>query len=342
MAAGKIRPLITSYEWPPECGGGGRVAQSLVDGLRNWGHAPIVHDNTDGHFLTFPARSHAEIHNLTKDESPDVLHGHFSLPTSLFLPQVSRKYGVPLVITVMGSDVYNPERFRRIRPVLDRVNSWILDRADCVVAPSNALRNRVEDLTDTPIKVIPHGIETSQYDWQVNQLAEPINILTVSRFTQGKNIELAINAVKKLRDKYDMDVVHRIVGDGSMRSDIVAQHASKPWLELPGWDEDVQSHYQWGDIFYLPSEWEAFGLVFLEAIASGLPCVTTPDGGQAEIVTDDVGYTAPPRLADQVDALNFVVQWYHDLQTNTQNYVSDWYSKREMTRQYNNLYLKLC
>lgn len=343
MATSNIQPLITSYEWPPDCGGGGRVASTLVDGLETWGIEPIVHDDhADGHFLTFPARSHAELQNLTEFESPDLIHAQFSLPTALLLPRIARDYDVPLVITVMGSDIYNPRRFTRIRPVLDRVNAWILDQADYVCAPSHELAGRVKSLTDTRCKVVPHGIDVGQYDWRPRELNDTVNILTVSRFAKGKNIGLAIEAVERLQQCYDIDVQHRVVGDGPTRLSLLREHGDKDYLTLPGWDEDTKQHYDWADLFYLPSEWEAFGLVFLEALASGLPCVTTPNGGQAEIVTDDVGYTAEPTVNDQVDALNYTIQWYPELQANTMGYVKDWYSKRNMIRQYHNLYLKLC
>lgn len=338
----KIQPLISCYEWPSdeECGGGGRVAAGLVEEFDELGHDPLVHHDEDsGHYLTFPLRSHSELASTVIDEQPDVLHAAFSLPTALLLPRIAQDQNIPLIITVMGSDIYNPERFTRVRPLLDRVNEFVLGHADAVVAPSRALKQRVEDISDVECMHIPHGIDPTRFEWQPKQLHDPVRILCVSRFADGKSLDLAIESVEQLREHVDAEL--RIVGDGQQRAWLERQYGHHDWLEMPGWADDVRPHYDWGDIFFLPSQWEAFGLVFCEALASGLPVVTTPNGGQRDIVSEELGALASPTQDAQTAALREVIEDYDQLQSATRGYVSQHYSRRRMAQRYNNLYIWL-
>lgn len=333
-----MNSLLVSYEFPPDCGGGGRVAASLADQLDGIGHDVDLVCG-DGNYLRFPLRSWQTIRNTIASKEPDVVHGVFSLPSSVFLPGLAGLADVPLIVSVMGSDVYNPRRFQRIRPLLDRVNKHVLGAADAVVAPSWDLQQRVENL-GVDCQRIPHGIETSAHAWRARERHDPVRILTVSRLAPGKNVDVAIDAVRELREVRDAEL--RICGDGSESAPVAAAADRHDWVDWRGWVEDTAPHYDWADLFLLPSQWEAFGLVYCEALASGLPVVAAPHGGPQDIVRPSVGELAEPSVEAQAQALNWVCADYNSYQAATEGYVADRFSADKMSRQYHNQYVKLC
>ena len=330
-----------SYEYPSitACGGGGRIVERLLQTLpRHDIGTDLYTDWTDGHFATFPVRHARPLRRQLRTHDPDIVHGHFSIPSSVLLPRYADAIDAPLVITVMGTDIYNPARFTQLRPLLDRVNGHILDGADLVVAPSQDLYRRVQPLTETPVEHIAHGIDTDAFASAGNDgLHQPVRVLSLARLAPGKQIDTAIEAVATLRD--DVAAVHRVVGDGDRRPHLEATY-DHDWLTFAGWAEDTLPHYEWADILLLPSAWEAFGLVFVEALAAGVPVVTTPTGGQRDIITDDVGALAAAEPAELADAMLGVLDTYDERQAQTRAR-ADRFDATTMAEQYAEVYERL-
>ncbi len=102
----------------------------------------------------------------------------------------------------------------------------------------------------------------------------------------------------------------RIAGDGDARADLEAWLAGRSEREFVDFlgrvsDERLEQLYREADVFALPSEEEGFGLVFVEAMAHGVPCVGVRAGATPEVVTDgETGLIAEPRdVADLADKL---------------------------------------
>lgn len=335
-----MKVALVNYEYPgvtTNCGGGGRVTQLLAEQLRDQGHDPlVVTDPSDGSWPTFPARRYRAIKEKLKSSSPDVIHGHFSLPSSLPLPRLSEEYSVPLVVTCMGADVYDPTRFCAIRPLANLANRYIFDRADAVTVPSTDLHYRTVNITETDI--IPHGIDTKQWSWRDRSIPDdgPVNIVSVCRLVERKNLHTAIEAVETLRE-FDIDAEYTIIGTGPLADEL--REYDHEWLSFPGYVEDLEAALADHHLFFLPSHHEAFGMVFLEALATGLPVVTSSSGGQADIVTQSVGFaTRCESPGCYADALARAIDQYDELQAGTEEYVERNYSADRMAERYCDLY----
>lgn len=335
--------LMVNYEWPgvtTNCGGGGRIAQTLADTLREHGHTVTIHtDHTDGHYATFPLRHHRDIDAAIQRHNPDVIHGQFSLPSSIGLPRLAEKHDVPLVVTAMGGDIYDPGRFTTIRPVADRLNTYIFDNADAVVAPSSDLQRRVADHTGHVPHCIHYGIQSDDWTPRTRSDNTTTKILTVARLVPRKNLETAIIAAERLRDRYP-SVEYTIAGTGPRLDALKRRAETTDWLTVTGYVDDLDAVYANHDIFYLPSMYEAFGIVYLEALAAGLPIVASDTGGHTDILRHgDVGATAPPTDIDaQVGALARVIENYHDYQANTIRHLEAEFSADKMAAEYSELY----
>jgi len=364
-----MKSVLVNYEHPdtdPNCGGGGEVSRQLQNGLKARGHqVRIVTDGvenaddwtlrgppTRGHWSTFPARTYPHLRNLV--EWADVVNSHFSLPSGLMLPRLCNATDTPLAVTCMGADVYDPTRFGLVRPVADTVNRYILDQADAVIAPSMDMVKRVEGKYGIDCRLIHYGIDVDEWNWSAHELHEPVRIHSVCRLVERKNLKTAIEAVATLRQS-GIDATYTIVGRGP-KLDAIQElkfENDYSWLHPVGYAENLEQEYGSHDIFFLPSEHEAFGVVFLEALASGLPVVTSPNGGQRDIVSDGVGLAAPAlgdggallEFSDDVkmyaDMLSQVIFNYDEYQRATRGYVESEFSLAQMVDQYERLFQEL-
>jgi glycosyltransferase involved in cell wall biosynthesis len=340
-----MKVLLVNYEYPgvtSNCGGGGEVTRLLKKGVEAQGHdVVLVTDEADGHHLTFPFRVYKQIDRVLANQDIDVINGHFVLPSSLFLPRLSAKHDVPYVVTVMGADIYDPTRYTWGRPLLNTVAKRVLNSSDAVVAPSFDMAERTNQLYDGQTNVIHYGSDLSEWSESHSNTAGEYHVVTVGRLVERKNIWMAIEAVRSLRDR-GVDASYRIVGTGPRELSLKRGSTMPDWLDFRGYVEDLQAEYDWGDVFLLPSKHEAFGMVFLEALASGLPVVTTPTGGQTDIVNH--GANGQIRIADPEElavGLETIFYNYTKYQSAARQSVDPYFSTERMAKDYVGLYTEL-
>lgn len=360
-----MKILLVNYEYPTtteNCGGGGQVTQALRTALDEQGHdVMVVTDNSGqapadyrvrgprrgGHYATFPARALRSVAAYCRDWQPDVVHGHFTLPSSLLLPAVSRRYDVPYVVTAMGADVYDPSRYQHLRPILDRLNRVVYRDAAAVTVPSRDLLGRLPAGVQATADVIPYGITPENWDWQDRTSVGQHRVLTVARLVDRKRLDRGITAVQQLRAA-GHDVTYTIVGTGPLEADLRARADNCDWLDVRGYVDDLQAVFDDHTVFLLPSDHEAFGMVVLEALAAGLPVVATETGGHHELVatpTDSrrpVGATAAPNAGAVAAALQRVVDDYDCRQANTREYVGEYYARERMRDDFLAVYRRAC
>jgi len=338
--------LMIHYEWPgvTDCGGSGRMTATLRERLESRGHrVNLVTDWNDHHYTTFPVRKHREIRQEIRKE-PDVVFAGSTLPTAVGLGGVTTRSGIPLVVKTMGSDVHNPEQFQMIRPLLDRMNARVFDGADRIITQSQAMADKIPDAAETTL--IPNGIDTDDWAWRDRDRHDPIRLLTVARLEGVKRIDLGIEAVQQLRDR-GVDVEYRIVGDGGESESLQRDYGDVHGVTFTGWAEDVQQHYDWGDIFLLSSAHESFGLVLCEALACGLPVVSSGTGGQSDILApgDDIGTPVGRVSGLSVDGIaegvRGVADNYERLQANTEGYVERFFSIDDMVSDFESIFRSL-
>lgn len=334
---------LVNYEYPgvtENCGGGGAVTKSLACGLGDRGdNVSIVTDPSDGHYATFPFRSYRRLDRHLGSDGADVLHGHFSLPTSLFLPRLAKKHDVPLIVSVMGGDVYDPSRFSAIRPVMDAANEFIFDEADAVTVLSSDMAERIESKHGHRPQIIPFGLDPADsMSWRERSDPDPLRILTVCRHVPRKNLDIALRAVHALRQCVDVDVEYRLVGTGPLTDELRSEWEDVEDVVFRGFVDDLEAEYDWGDIFVLPSAHESFGIVYLEALAAGLPVVASDCGGQTDFLTDAVSRTVEPTVPNVTHALREIFDDYESFQAATEDYVADNWSVEDTIRGFKDLY----
>lgn len=183
---------------------------------------------------------------------------------------------------------------------------WYEDRlkqepheADYVIAASKFTQKTLEDSGVNPAKIInmPLGFDLEQIPFDQDTFTpfvnRPLKLLYVGRITQRKGIKYLLEAMKSFdRSDVELHVIGFIHGSGeALRhySGVYKQHAAVSQQEL-------FRKYSEYDALVLPSLFEGFGLVIVEALAAGLPVITTSNTIGADLIrNDENGYLLPIR-----------------------------------------------
>ncbi len=199
--------------------------------------------------------------------------------------------GKPYVCSLHGIDVpgFVPEEAALFQTLTAPVNRRILSGASTVFVPSAELAAMVGKACQTArVQTIPHGVRAGAFRSKECYPMCARKLVTVARLASWKRIDLLVRAVAELQRAVP-DVTLDIFGDGEQRAvleaTILSSRASA-FVKLHGFvsKEVVQASLADFDAFVLPSVTEAFGVVFLEAMAAGLAVVGVDHGGPSEII----------------------------------------------------------
>jgi glycosyltransferase involved in cell wall biosynthesis len=182
------------------------------------------------------------------------------------------------------------------------IEQTVLKKSDCIVALSEYTREKLQrtyGLSSSKINVIPGGVDLNRFRPSTDKarirarldLPEDKFILfTVRNLVPRMGLENLISAFKIVQ-KGHPDLLLVIGGEGPLGSTLreqVRRYGIEDFVRFTRYipDEDLPSYYQMADLFILPTtELEGFGLVTVEALASGLPVIGTQVGGTREILS---------------------------------------------------------
>jgi glycosyltransferase involved in cell wall biosynthesis len=251
-----------------------------------------------------------------REVRPDVLHLHLEYSTLVgAMAALSLPAPRPILVASVANDPYRQGVFhrwagRRLAPSVDLHVTHSRGIHDSVLRAYAGRPRRVE--------CVSLGIDLGRFD---RALARPERVAdyrrgagrvvgTIGRLVPQKAIHVLLDATPALL-RADPATRVLVVGDGPLRGALEAQ-ASRLGIAdavtFAGYQEDVVSAYAAMDVFVLPSRDEGFGLVFLEAMAVGVPVVGTRVIGSEDAVDDGatgllVPYADAPALAQAVRRL---------------------------------------
>lgn len=245
----------------------------------------------------------------------DIIHAHVALPDGNAALRLKEKFKKPLVVTIHGRDFAHTllKNKRCNRAVRD-----VLAGAGRVITVSDKLKKVARENVTQPSKVrtIHNGITVPKLIEASRNKKTPAGgrtILSVSNLIDLKGIDYNLRAVAKLVEKYP-DLRYIVVGDGVERKNL--KHLAAD-LKIEGRvifkgqlpHDQVLELMGEADIFSLPSWNEAFGVVYLEAMAAGTPIVACRGAGIEDVIEDrKTGMLVEPRdLADLTRAIDYLL-----------------------------------
>lgn len=230
----------------------------------------------------------------------DLVHGHDWL-VAVAGDHLANRFRCPFVTTIHATEYGRHQGWVDKHPQshIHGVENWMANRADRVITCSYYMRGHVADiygLDEDRLSVIPNGIDpldlipVDDLDALRSRFAAPDEqlVILVGRLVYEKGFQLALEALEPIIERLE-NVRFLVAGSGTHEQELKRQAAELGLLEhgtFLGWigDDVLHSLYRIADLCVVPSLYEPFGLVALEAMASGCPCIVADTGGLREVV----------------------------------------------------------
>ena len=249
-----------------------------------------------------------EIH---REFSFDIIHAHIALPDGYGAFLLSKAYGKPFVVTIHGHDIrttiHRNERCRR--SILK-----VFEAASKVICVSTRLKNQCLQAygrDGNKFEVVNNGVSPAKVFEGVNPLREKYRgkriLLTVGNLVKRKAHDYVIQALSKILET-NPQVVYLIVGGGPEETALRQLVGSLGLDEHVGFcgqqeNEVAMQYMALCDVFVMPSWNEPFGVVYLEAMASGKPVVACQGQGIEDVVVDgQTGLLVEPKDVKSLQA----------------------------------------
>jgi len=262
---------------------------------------------------------------------PDILHAHSVLWGGVVAMRARHRYGIPYVVTEHSS-AYARALIQAWQKVYI---SNTLVHASAVLAVSSGLKKQLSHyVSEKEIDVVPNLVNTNFFTLPICLRMEyPFRFLTVAFLTPNKGIDLLIRAFARAFKGYP-EVYLEIGGDGPQRKELETLAfklgVTDRVMFLGTLTREAVRQAMWrANAFVLPSHFETFGVVLIEAMATGLPVIATRSGGPEDFVNSNMGCLIEPgSINDLVSALSFVHgSWKIFDPTKIRQHVVDHYSE---------------
>lgn len=368
----KLKIGITCY---PSVGGSGIVATELGKSLAERGHeihfitssVPFrlneiyaniyFHQVEVNHYPVFqyPPYDLALANKMAEvidEEQLDVLHVHYAMPHAIcaILAKQMAKHDVKIVTTLHGTDI----TVLGIDRSLTKMIKFGIEQSDAVTAVSHSLVDQTIDMLDLDksIEVVYNFVDQTEYYYRENnKLKQQYNIkpnekvlIHISNFRKVKRIQDVIETFAEIVKHQPAKLL--LVGDGPEYSEIcqrVKHLGLNDSVLFLGKQNDIASLLSLADLKLLMSEKESFGLVLIEAMACGVPCIGTDVGGIPEVIVPGKnGFIVP--LGDTDLAAKLALQLLTDenkwkqFSEHALNHVGDNFSASGIVLQYEKIY----
>jgi glycosyltransferase involved in cell wall biosynthesis len=310
-------------------GGGERHLADLANALAARGHevhaalrpeSPLINELAGlakENVTTLPLRnaldavSARKLARYVREHGIEIVHAHLARDYPLASYATRRNPGCKLIIT------------RHVLFPLNRLHSITLSAVARVIAVSSAVKREMEGLLPgNRIVIIPNGIDVQRFEHEqsqavLNSFRQRLNIRegdflvgTVGEITPLKGHEDFLRAAARIRDRLPQTQFLIAGVDGSRKGNnlaalerLITELKLETSVRMVGWVEDLVAFYRALDVFVSASHTESFGLAIAEAMASGVPVVTTETEGAREIiVNEESGMLVPIGAVESISA----------------------------------------
>jgi N-acetyl-alpha-D-glucosaminyl L-malate synthase BshA len=264
------------------------------------------------HYQPYELALSSKLVDMVKIHKIDVLHVHYAIPHA-YAAYMAKKMlheegiDVPIVTTLHGTDI----TLVGSHPFYKTAVTFSINKSDAVTSVSQNLKEDTQRLfrTKKEIKVVPNFIDIDKYkitykdcDRDLLALPEERVITHVSNFRPVKCIGDVIEIFYRIQKELPAKLI--MVGEGPERKEaeqLCRTHNIEDKVVFLGNSSEVDKILCFSDLFLLPSKTESFGLAALEAMASGVPVISSNSGGIPEVNIQGVsGFLSPVGAVDEM------------------------------------------
>jgi len=264
------------------------------------------------HYQPYELALSSKLVDMVKIHKIDVLHVHYAIPHA-YAAYMAKKMlheegiDVPIVTTLHGTDI----TLVGSHPFYKTAVTFSINKSDAVTSVSQNLKEDTQRLfrTKKEIKVVPNFIDIDKYkitykdcDRDLLALPEERVITHVSNFRPVKCIGDVIEIFYRIQKELPAKLI--MVGEGPERKEaeqLCRTHNIEDKVVFLGNSSEVDKILCFSDLFLLPSKTESFGLAALEAMASGVPVISSNSGGIPEVnIQGGSGFLSPVGAVDEM------------------------------------------
>lgn len=258
-------------------------------------------------------KSYVKVFNKTLEKyikeygKPDIIHAMVSVPAGYAACQ--NKYNIPVIVTEHGGLV---ERLYKDEPY-KKYGEFVLEHAT-VSTVSTYMRDIVLKYTDY-CAVIPNQINTKLFKNDITRKIEgEFKLISVCALREGKNLDMAFKAIKILRDE-GINIKYRIIGEGFLEShykEASTDLGVSDYVEFLGKKDksEIAEYLKDSHALLISSDLESFAIPGIEALASGIPVISTDCLGPRDFIDNTVGRLA--KVGDEVDFAKKIKEVYEN------------------------------
>ncbi len=320
--------LVLNYEYPPLGGGAGNATYFLAREWAKAGHTVSIittgfkgypckekglhgeiiyrlslgrkrkESSTLFEMLKYVLCAFAYIYIQKKRESYDQCISFFALPTGIVASMLKVCRKIPYIILLRGGDVpgFLNKELHLYHTLTAPITKYIWKKASRVIANSTGLKDLAQKTAtqhNVLVEKIPNGVDT-QFFMPSSISRFKKTFLFVGRFVPQKNCSAILNAFMHFTKNNSAEALMLFVGDGplgkKLQHEARALDPQEQYVKIMGWQdkETLKQLYQQAFCFVNPSSEEGMSNTMLEAMACGLPLITSNVSGNNEVCTQNV------------------------------------------------------
>ncbi|MCY0909596.1 MAG: glycosyltransferase [Sulfobacillus thermotolerans] len=303
--------------------GGGDWLSQRVEHVATVHYMPPMRRAISGHDLV----ALRDLTRVIRDLRPAVVHAHSS-KAGILARRAGMRLGVPVIYTAHGMVFTDPMRSPRSRWLYRVLETWGSRHSAAVIVMTRydeAFVRRVAP--KTLVAYIPNGV-TVQKGHQPT-LPDRLRIGFLGRFSAEKGLPTFLTAARM-----NPQWTWMIAGDGALRALVTEAVKACPQVSWRGWIDNPEEFFREIDVLVQPSFKEGLPYTVLDALARGIPVVSTPVGGLPDLMTAIDGALLFPvgDAAAMVRAVQYVAHHYAAIAQRSQTVIAEHYTLEHQLR----------
>lgn len=257
-----------------------------------------------------------------KEDKIDVIYSHY-LFNSYYAVTFLRHLNIPIVAIEHWSEINKP----KLLPSIQKKGEEVYPKVDQLLTVSKAAQSALKRHFNQDSIVVYNMVNSDIFKYlNCEHTSNKIKFIATGSLIHRKGYDLLIDAFAKLQlpaSKWELNIIGTGIEHDNLAKRISDANLTEN-IHLLGsrTANEIATILNQADVFVLPSRMETFGVVYIEALACGLPVIATPCGGPEEFITKQNGLLVP---TEDVEALSEAIKqmFYHHQEYNRKAIAND-------------------